>query len=190
MMKIVALRKIHQGKFLSYYEGDFINENGFKKTYEFMSRDNNLTIETFGKNVSIGVGMVALSLDHQKVLLEEEYRFACDRFIYNFPAGIIDEGETPEEAAKRELKEETGLDLINIIDSLSPSYASPATSDELMQIIICTVSGEIKPSCYEVEEIHAKWFSKDEVKVLLKNKAFMSARTQMFLWQWANSDLL
>lgn len=189
-MKIIALRKIHQGKFLSYYEGDFINENGTRKTYEFMSRDHHLTLETFGNNIPAGVGMVALSTDRQRVLLEEEYRYACNRFIYNFPAGIIDPGENAEQAAKRELKEETGLDLIEVIDVLSPSYASPGTSDEQMQIIVGVVSGEIKPSCYELEEIHAKWFTKEQVKQLLKDKAFMSVRTQMFLWSWVYGDKL
>ena len=189
-MKIVKLTKIHEGKFLSYYEGEFINENGTKKVYEFSSRDPHLTLETFGKNGPAGVGMVALSKNHQKVLLEEEFRYAANKFIYNFPAGIIDAGEDASEAAKRELKEETGLDLIEIIDVLPPAYTAPGTSDETMQIVVGVVDGEIKPSCYELEEIHAKWFTKEEVKKLLDEKAFMSVRTQMFLWSWVNNKIL
>lgn len=188
MMKIIALRKIHQGKYLSYYEGDFINENGTKKTYEFTSRNPLLTLETFSFNKSVGVGLVALNKTHDKVLLEKEFRCACNRYIYNFPAGLIDNDEKVEETAKRELKEETGLSLIRIIDVLPPSYVSPGTTDELMQIIVCEVEGEIKPSCYELEDIEASWFNKKEVKKLLKEKTFMSTRTQMFLWCWANKE--
>ena len=40
------------------------------------------------------------------VLLQKEFRMATNNWVYNFPAGLIDEGETPEEAAIRELKEE------------------------------------------------------------------------------------
>ena len=105
---------------------------------------------------------------------------------YNFPAGLIDKGETPIEAARRELKEETGLTLVEEIATLSPSYASQGTSDELMVIVICTCEGEIKESCFADEEIVAKWYTKEEIKKLLDQGAYMSVRTQMFLWQWAN----
>lgn len=43
-----------------------------------------------------------------KVLIQEEYRYAVDQNLLSLPAGQIDEGETPEEAAIRELLEETG----------------------------------------------------------------------------------
>lgn len=185
-MELKELKKIHQGKFLSYYVASYINKDNKIKEYEFISRDPNLTKENFGKNTSAGVGMVCYNQDKSKVLLQEEYRLATHKVIYNFTAGLIDLGEEASETAKRELKEETGLDLIEIEAILPPSYASPGTSDEMMQIVICKVSGEIKESCYADEEIKAKWFTKEEVRKLIADSAPMSVRTQMFLYQWIN----
>ena len=183
-MKLIKLSKIHEGKYLSYYVADYMNNNGHIKSYEFISRDKNLTIETFGKGKPQGVGMVSFSLDKNKVLLQKEFRLATNNWVYNFPAGLIDEGESVEEAAKRELREETGVNLIEIIDVLSPCFASQGTSDEMMSIVICLCDGEIKDSCFEDEEIEAGWYSKEEVKKLLDDKVYMSVRTQMFLYQW------
>ena len=185
-MKLLRLNKIYEGKFLTYYIADYENEKGHIKSYEFISRDKNLTIETFGKGKPQGVGMVSFSLDKSKVLLQKEFRLATNNWVYNFPAGLIDKGETVEEAAKRELKEETGVNLIKIEAVLSPSFASQGTSDEMMSIVICLCDGEIKDSCFEDEEIKAGWYSKEQVKQLLDNKVFMSVRTQMFLYQWIN----
>ena len=185
-MKLKEVKKIHEGKFLSYYIADYINDEGHIKSYEFISRDKNVTKENFGKNKPAGVGLVPFNLDKSKVLLQAEFRLATNRFVYNFPAGLIDEGETALEAAKRELKEETGVELITPVAVLSPSYASQGTSDELMQIVICLCDGEIKDSCFVDEEIHAKWYTKDEIRQLLADGAYMSVRTQMFLWSWVN----
>ena len=185
-MKLKEVRKIYQGKFLSYYIADFINKDGDIKSYEFISRKNDVDISNFGKNGPAGVGLVPFNMDKSKILIQKEFRLATNKFVYNFPAGLIDEGETPSEAAKRELKEETGLDLKEVIAELSPSYASQGTSDELMVIVICKCDGEIKESCYVDEEIIAKWYTKEEVKKLLDDGEYMSVRTQMFLWQWVN----
>ena len=54
----------------------------------------------------------------ERILVSREYRMAMAQWIYNFPAGLIDPGETPEESAKRELWEETGLELVGITDVL------------------------------------------------------------------------
>ena len=185
-MKFVDLRKVYEGKFLTYYVADFINKEGKIKSYEFISRDKNLTKESFGKNKPAGVGMVTFSKDKTKILLQKEFRLATNHFVYNFPAGLIDKGETPVEAAKREIREETGLEMVELIKELPPSYASQGTSDEMMSIVICTVDGEIKESCFADEEIYASWYTKEEVRKLIDDGALMSVRTQMFLWQWVN----
>ena len=165
-MKLLKLERLHKGKFLSYYVADYLNKDGNIKQYEFISRDPNLTIENFGKNQPAGVGMVVFSKDKNKVLLESEFRLATNHFVYNFPAGLIDKGETASEAAKRELKEETGLDMIHLV--------------------VCEAEGEIKESCFADEEINTRWYTKEEIKTLINQGAYMSVRTQMFLWQWIN----
>ncbi len=186
-MKLEKLELIHKGNFLSYYIATYRNNDGGIKKYELVSRNPNLSIETFKGHNPAGVGLVCYSPNKDKILLEKEFRLACNEFVYNFPAGLIDPNEGVEETAKRELKEETGVDLINIIDVLPPSYASQGTSDEMMTLIICTCDGEITNSCYVDEEIETKWYTKDEVKKLFEEKAYMSVRTQMFLYMWMNS---
>lgn len=185
-MKLNKVTKIHEGKYLSYYVADFINKDGNIKQYEFISRDKNITVENFGKNRPAGVGLVPFSIDGNKVLLQEEFRLATNNYVYNFPAGLIDKGETPVEAASRELKEETGVILKEVIDVLPPSYASQGTSDEMMVIVLCKCEGEIKDSCFVDEEIKAKWYTKNEIRDLLSKGSFMSVRTQMFLYQWVH----
>lgn len=185
-MKLVGLKKVHEGKFLTYYVADYLNEENHIKSYEFISRDNSLTMEKFGKNVPAGVGMVTFNKDRSKIMLQKEFRMATNHFVYNFPAGLIDKGETALDAAIREVKEETGLDVIKVDAVLGPSYASQGTSDELMQIVICRVDGEFRESIFADEEIIANWYTKDQVRKLLEEDALMSVRTQMFLYQWVN----
>src|SRR5882724_5045609 len=56
--------------------------------------------------------VVVLAVEETKsgpqVLLEQQYRHAAQQYLWELPAGRIDEGEKPLAAAKRELLEETG----------------------------------------------------------------------------------
>ena len=185
-MKLVNLRKIHQGDYLTYYIADYETKKKHIKSYEFVSRHHDLTMDTFGLLNPVGVSIVCISLDNEKILLEKEFRLATNHWVYNFPAGLIDKDETPEIAAKRELKEETGLDLLAIKQVLSSSYTSQVMSDEIMVTVVGIADGTIKDSDFEDEEIKARWYTKEEVKELLNEGALMSARTQLFLYGWTN----
>lgn len=58
---------------------------------------------------------------NEEVILVKQYRYGTEKFTLEIPGGMIDKGETPEIAAKRELLEETGylaknLQLIGVAD--------------------------------------------------------------------------
>ena len=92
--------------------------------------------------------------------------------------------ETPEIAAKRELQEETGLILDKIEDVIGESYSAVGSSNEKNICIIGKASGTFQKSSSSVEEIEAKWFSKEEIQNLLKTEPF-AARTQAYCYLWS-----
>lgn len=53
------------------------------------------------------VNVIAIT-DESRFVLEKQYRHGLGKTCYEIPAGVIEEGESPLEAAKRELQEETG----------------------------------------------------------------------------------
>ena len=105
-------------------------------------------------------------------------------WVFNFPAGLIDPGETPEVAAKRELMEETGLNLIKIEDIIGQSYSAVGFSNETNVCIVGIAEGTIRESDSTLEEIEAKWYTKAEVRELLKTERF-AARTQAYCYLWS-----
>lgn len=178
MLKLKDVKEKYHGKFLNMFVATY-EDGEHKKKYEVISRNK----EPFSI-IATAVGIIAFSEDN-KILLQNEFRMATNEWVYNFPGGLIDKGETEEQAAKRELKEETGLDLIEVKDVLSDAYTAVGISDELVKTIICTARGEFAESSSIDEQIKAKWYTKEEVRTLLKNNAKMSLRTQSFLYLWS-----
>ena len=122
--------------------------------------------------------------DEQNVYLVKQFRSPFERVLLEAPAGKIDPGEEPDESARRELKEETGLTLISIDDWIGESYSAVGFSNEKNVVIVGTASGEFEKSTSSVEEIEAAWFTKAEIRELLKTEVF-AARTQAYCYLWS-----
>jgi len=72
-------------------------------------------------------------------VLIEQYRPPIDRFIIEMPAGLIDEGETPEQAAIRELEEETGFKAIGVVEATPVIVSDPGMTTANMKLVVVNV---------------------------------------------------
>lgn len=186
-MEFQSIQKVGEGKFISRYDLTYRTNQGNEKIYEIISRDRN--IDSFEKLKNHPVDAVVLIMHDEsgeRVLLNREYRMAVGTFVYNFPAGLIDPGEEPLESAKRELWEETGLTLVRADDTIRESYSAVGFANEKNICIVGVAEGEFAPSTSDVEEIEAGWYTKAEVRELLRTEAF-AARTQAYCYLWSRS---
>ena len=186
-MKFIGINKVHEGRFITSYNAEYETDLGNRKVYEMVSRDKNIqSLEDIAKDKCDAVVLIITSTDGSRLLLNKEYRMAVGGFAINFPAGLIDEGETPDVAAARELWEETGLKLVSIDEVLPMSFSGVGITNEKSCCVIGKAEGDFAPSTSDEEEIEARWYTKEEVRELLK-QTNLAARTQAFCYWWAKS---
>src|SRR3954468_3679928 len=93
------------------------------------------------------------------VILIRQYRYAVNAFLWELPAGSVDEGESPEQAARRECHEEIGLVPATVV-RLTALYPTPGYCDE--EMIFFRVAGLEKSDepahVDEDEDIEARTF--------------------------------
>ncbi len=184
-MKYQGIRKVHEGRFITRYDVDYVTEAGRPKTYEIISRNRDIrTLEALQNKKPDSVVLILTDPSGERILVSREYRMAMAQWIYNFPAGLIDEGETPEESARRELWEETGLELVRVDDVLDNSYSAIGFSNERNICVFGVAAGAFRESTSDAEEIVPGWYTREEMRKLLRTEAF-AARTQAYCYAWA-----
>lgn len=190
-MQFKSLKKVQEGKFIARYDVTYETSDGKDKVYEMISRDKNIRTFDDLRNLKDGEKVDAVVLimhdeSGEKILLNREFRMAAGDYVYNFPAGLIEPGEDPAEAAGRELWEETGLTLLHIDDWMYESYSAVGFSNEKNVCAVGTAGGSFAPSTSAEEEIEAGWYTKEETAELLKKYRF-AARTQAYCYLWSRS---
>ena len=170
-MKLKKINKITDFKYLNLYKLELENKNGKEKDYFVASRrdKDDLTCVTKEHNKADGVMIIPITKEEEFVIIKQ-YRPAIDGFIYEFPAGLVDEGETVEEASKRELFEETGLTCLSFEYLIKPSYTSVGMSDETVAIVKMIVEGApTSDNSEEDEEIEILKIPMKDFKEFVKN---------------------
>lgn len=102
-MKFVSMKKVHEGKFLSRYDIVYETIDGGMKNYEMVSRAKDRTqFDQLHDHKPEAVIMIMHDPSGEKLLINREFRLAMGEFIYNFPAGLVNEGEGPWTPARPE----------------------------------------------------------------------------------------
>lgn len=180
-MELLKLEKVRDGKYLKNYELTYLNKAGKEKKFEMVSRKEISSPKELGARPS-GVSIVAYHGD--KMLLLKEFRMSINKSIFNLCAGMLEEGETLEECIERELYEETGLKVKKIISILPPSFAAVGFSDTTTYFAFAEVEGEMEDHTSENEKIVPKFYTREEMKVLLETEEF-SSRSQIAAYFFA-----
>lgn len=121
-------------------------------------------------------------VDNNRIMLVKQYRPVIDKKIWELPAGIIDKNETPFQAAKRELEEETGMKA-GKIKKMGTFYSSPGFTDELTTIFAAMDLKKAEQKLDRDEDIIVKTFKIDKLLKMIKEKKLMDSKTVLgVLW--------
>jgi ADP-ribose pyrophosphatase len=121
-LEILESRKVFQGRV-------------FDVTVDTVREDDTTYVREVVRHPGSAVIVPVLADD--TVALVRQYRHPALRYLLEIPAGSIDEGETPEEAAARELEEELGF-RAGALEKLSEFFVSPGFCEEKMWLYMAT----------------------------------------------------
>lgn len=170
---INSIKMQTKNRFLNLFELDITNTKKNKLKYFVASR--NESIEDYTNSINknkIDAVCILASDDKNRVVLVRQWRYPCNDFIYELPAGIIDNNETIHETAIREFKEETGLDF-EPTSSNEKSYftAVGITNERIVTVYGKIIGGEITNKYQEKEEdIEIIFVDKEEAQRILQEE--------------------
>lgn len=121
-------------------------------------------------------GAAVLCVKDGKIALVRQYRYAYGEEIYEIPAGKLNAGEDPEQAAGRELTEETGLIASRLV-LLFTLYPSPGYTNEKIYIYRAEGVEEGVQKLDEGEFLDAEFLPVEEVKEMIARGEIRDAKT-------------
>ncbi len=121
--------------------------------------------------------------ERKRVLLVRQYRLPAEQYLWELPAGKIDPGENALQAAKRELKEETGFKARKWT-KLASYWPSPGFLAEKMTIYMATELTEGDATPMDDERIEKRWFTGKELDELIAAGKLHDGKTMIGYLAW------
>ena len=175
--RILSIEKTTDNRFLNMYNLHYENKMGSKKLYHIASRGKDAEHLKINTRKNDPDGVIIYSIYGEKrdrMVLVRQYRLSIDDYIYELPAGLVDEGETYAQAGARELKEETGLDFEPLqVDEMyhKPFFTTIGMTDESCATVYGYASGTVSAEGLEAnEQLEVILADRNEIRRILKEE--------------------
>jgi ADP-ribose pyrophosphatase len=169
-MKVIKTDLLKETKWMQMHEKTYRDTTGQLHTWHYVER----------RNKTEAAVIIPVDLSKKRILLIKQYRVVLEKYVIEFPAGLIDFGETVAQAACRELSEETGFE--GRLLSISPQLCtSPGMTNEIIymvQIAVDLSDGQVQEKLKQ-----QKLESTEEIEVLVLELNQYNRRLQEFAEQ-------
>lgn len=186
------IEKLTDNPFLNLYHIDALGRDGTPFDYYFASRndENNIKHKTHSMHPE-GIAVYAVTEDGERLVLVRQYRYPVNDYLYELPAGLIEPGETVEEAACREMIEETGWKF-KVYKGGEPAFRrgfflAQGLTDESGSMIFGTVTEQMGQQMENTEDIQVILADRQEVLRILREER-VSMRCGLMLIQFIKTD--
>jgi len=130
-----------------------------------------------------GAAVVAIDAQ-QRVCLLKQFRHAFGRWLWELPAGKLDDGEPPDTCARRELREEAGQEATRW-ETLGPVISSPGVFTEVVHLYLARDLRTVPAQAEEHEVFDVHWLPWPEAMAMAQQGEIEDAKTLVGLFRAA-----
>ena len=160
--RVLSTKRLYRGKVLSLDLDEVEEPGGVRVTREVVRH-------------SGSVAVLAVQ-DDGRIVLVRQYRHPVNDLVWELPAGRLDEGESPEQAAQRELQEEIGH-RAGDLRKIAFFYTTPGFCDEAMHVFRGTALEAAKAQGDEDERIEVQAFALPELAAMIDRGEIREGKT-------------
>ncbi|MGE5190869.1 MAG: NUDIX hydrolase [Deltaproteobacteria bacterium] len=178
-----TLQKLTNLRWLNLFEVEYEHESGQRARWQFVSRKP-APVLTGAPTQPDAVFIVPILKTPQgnRLVVLKEFRVPLGGCEYTCPAGLLEPGETIETTVRRELAEETGLELTRIFAASPPVIASAGMSDESAVVVFVECSGTPSTAGLDgTEEIEVLVLDFEQLRALRRAPGKFSAKAWLVL---------
>lgn len=189
-MEIKGSKKLTVARWLNLFEVRYVARTGEDRSWQIASRQKEPKCVSGRYHRPDAVVIVPFHTASSKMVITREYRVPLNDYEYGFPAGLVDSGESVEQAARRELMEETGLSVSRFVKISPPIYSSAGMTDESVAMVYVECEGEPSTRANtDSELIEIVFVSPQEALDLLNDKTLkFDAKAWLVISQFAKSN--
>jgi ADP-ribose pyrophosphatase len=183
-MEIRKTERITHERWLNLFVRTF-RHRAHEGHWVFASRRPEPTIPAMGFDAVIVVPVVREHGQPPRLALVKEFRVPVGDYVYGFPAGLAEPGESMEAVARRELREETGLEVVDVLTISPPIYNTAGMTDEAVVMVFVTARmSDAGPAPEESEDLTVELLDHAQVCELCRSAARIDGKTWMALYMY------